>query len=92
MLDPQLLSILVCPATHRPLHLASAAELAAVNAAIAAGKARTRAGEAVRTPLAAALVVEGGGACYPVQDDIPILLSAEAILLESAGAAPAQPG
>ena len=80
-LDPAFLARLVCPSSKRPLRKATAAELAAVNARIAAGAARTRGGDAVQSPLASALVVEGGEWLYQVREGIPILLTPEAIAL-----------
>ncbi len=48
MLDTQLLAILACPETRRPLRLAEPALLAAVNQAIAAGRLTNRVGEVIR--------------------------------------------
>jgi uncharacterized protein YbaR (Trm112 family) len=81
MIDPEFLRMLVCPASRQPLREASAAELAAVNRAIAAGGVRTRGGNPVSAPLAAGLVPADGAFVYPIQDGIPILLSAEAVPL-----------
>jgi len=80
-LDPALLARLVCPSSKRPLREATPAELAAVNARVASGSARTRGGEVVQSPLPSALVVEGGEWIYPVREGIPILLTPEAIAL-----------
>lgn len=81
MIDPGFLRMIVCPDSHQALREATPAELARVNAAIAAGKAKNRAGAAVTAPLTAGLVVADGTVLYPIQDGIPILLSAEAITL-----------
>jgi uncharacterized protein len=81
MIDQDFLGMLVCPATKKPLRLASAAELGAVNDAIRGGKARNRGGTAVTAAWAEALATADGSAIYPIQDGIPILLSAEAVLL-----------
>ena len=91
-MDQDFLNMLRCPVTRQPLRLASAAELAAVNASIRQGSARNRGGEAVTRELGAGLVPEGGDAIYPILEDIPILLSTEAIPLTGAGfRAPAGP-
>ena len=58
-IDPEFLELLRSPDTKKPLRLAEAAELAAVNAAIGAGTAKTRSGDAVSEPLDAGLVPEG---------------------------------
>lgn len=73
--------MLVCPRTRQPLRLATAAELAAVNAAITAGSARNRGGDPVDRQLESGLVPTSGEALYPILDGIPILLSAAAIPL-----------
>ena len=71
--------MLVCPATKQPLRVASSAELAAVNEAIRKGASKNRGGTAVTVPWAAALATTDGSWLYPIQDDIPILLSSEAV-------------
>lgn len=83
MIDPDFLAMLVCPSTHEALREASAAELQAVNAAVAAGAARNRAGDVVAEPIEGGLVAPDGGVLYPIRGGIPILLAAEAIPLES---------
>lgn len=79
MIDPKFLAMLVCPASRQPLREASSAELQALNAAIGQGGVRTRAGATVTVPCQGALVTRDGAWIYPVQEGIPILLSAEAI-------------
>ena len=81
MIDPEFLGMLVCPSSRQPLREATAAELEAVNAAIAAGEARNRGGNAVDKSIEAGLVPTSGEALYPILDGIPILLSSEAIPL-----------
>jgi uncharacterized protein YbaR (Trm112 family) len=79
MIDPEFLAMLVCPATKQPLRVADATELAAVNDRIRGGAVRNRGGTAVTEPLRAALATADGGWLYPVVDDIPNLLSSEAV-------------
>lgn len=79
MIDPDFLRLLVCPATRQPLRAAEAAELAAVNRAIAGGSLRNRGGAQVSTPWAGALVTADAAWLYPIQDGFPILVSGEAI-------------
>jgi uncharacterized protein YbaR (Trm112 family) len=79
MIDPEFLGLLVCPATKQPLRVADAAELAAVNDRIRGGAVRNRGGTAVTKPMSAALATADGAWLYPIEDDIPNLLSAEAV-------------
>lgn len=82
MLDAQLLAILACPETRRPLRLAEPALLAAVNEAIAAGRVTNRAGQVIHEPVEELLVREDGAVAYPVREEIPVLLIDEGIPLE----------
>lgn len=72
--DAQILELLACPETHAPLRVAEATLLAQVNARIAAGDLKTRAGTAVIAPLEEALVRADGKCLYRVDDGIPNLL------------------
>lgn len=79
MIDPDFLGMLVCPATKQPLRVANERELTAVNAAIQRGATKNRGGAAVSVPWTAALATTDGAWLYPIQDEIPILLSSEAV-------------
>lgn len=79
MIEPEFLAMLACPATRQPLREATAAELAALNAAAARGALRNRGGAQVPGPLPAALASADGAWFYPIRDGIPRLLIAEAI-------------
>lgn len=81
MIDEEFLGMLVCPSSRRPLREATAAELEAVSARIAAGAAKNRGGNVVETPIEAGLVPDSGEVLYPILDGIPILLTSEAIPL-----------
>jgi uncharacterized protein YbaR (Trm112 family) len=80
-LDPELVAILVCPETKRPVRAATADELAKVNASIRDGSARNRGGSSVERELSEALVREDGAVLFPVEDGIPSMLIEESIPL-----------
>jgi uncharacterized protein YbaR (Trm112 family) len=82
MVDPELLEILVCPETRQPVREADAALIARLNAAIASGSVRNRAGEGVSEPVDGGLVRQDGAFLYPIRTDIPIMLIDEAIPLD----------
>ncbi len=85
MLDPELLEILVCPETREPLDLVEPEHLARINKAIAEGRIRTQAGQTVRASVEAGLLRRDGKVLYPVQNDIPIMLIDEALVLTDMG-------
>jgi uncharacterized protein YbaR (Trm112 family) len=76
-----LVDILVCPETKQPVRLATAPELASINAKISSGTLRNRGGEAVKNLLVEALVREDGRILYPVDDGIPVMLIEESVEL-----------
>lgn len=82
MVDPELLEILVCPETRKPVRLAEPELLDRLNRAIVEGRLETRGGETVRTELEEALVREGDDLVYPVLDGIPVMLIDEGISLD----------
>ena len=77
-MDPEYLSILMCPKTRGTLRLATDAEILDINQKIKAGVVS---GDA----LEAGLVSECGSFLYPIRDGIPVLLADEALPL---GASP----
>ena len=85
VLDPELLDILVCPESRRPVAPADAGVLARVNDAAAAGTLVNRAGRPVPSPVQDLLVRDDGRVAYPVRDDIPIMLIDESIDLAALG-------
>jgi len=76
-----LLEILVCPETKQAIAPASAEVLAKVNAEIEAGRLRNRGGDALSKSIGEGLVREDGKVLYIVDDDIPVMLIEESILL-----------
>ena len=80
-IDPELVEILVCPETRRPVRVASAEELARVNAGVKGGTLRNRSGAKVEHELSEALVRDDGRVLFPVEDGIPSMLIEESIPL-----------
>lgn len=74
------LELLACPEDKSPLRLADDDTVAALNAAISAGKLRNRAGEAVTEAIAGGLLRADGAFLYPIRE-FPILLVDEGIAL-----------
>ncbi len=81
MVDPELLSILVCPENKTPVRLADAELVEKVNAAIAAGTLKYRNGEKVEEAIEAGLVREDNAYLYAIREDIPVMLIDESIAL-----------
>ena len=78
-IDPNLLQILACPATHQYLLEAGSEQLAAINEKIRAGGVENVGGTKVENELTAALMREVGALLYPIVDGIPVLLENEGI-------------
>ncbi|MCK6444970.1 MAG: hypothetical protein L6Q99_01125 [Planctomycetes bacterium] len=81
MIDKELLDVLACPESHQGLREATASELAAWNAKIAAGGLKNLAGKPLAEPLEGALVREDSKRLYPIKDGIPVLLIDEGVAL-----------
>lgn len=82
MIADELLKLLVCPQTRKPVREADSELLARVNDRIARKEIQTRDGRRVEEPLEEALVREDGAVLYPVRDGIPVMLIGESIVLE----------
>ena len=82
-MDKRLLDILCCPATKQPLRPLTRTELDALNRAIAGGGAQTAA-------LAAGLITADGKRVYRIDDDIPVMLADEAIMVAQLDGFPAR--
>ncbi|MEM8982540.1 MAG: Trm112 family protein [Pseudomonadota bacterium] len=80
-MNQQLLDIISCPQTHKPLNPVSERWLAALNRAVESGQLTTRAGAVVTKPLAGGFITADERIFYPLHDGIPVLLEGESILL-----------
>ena len=78
-LDPRLLEILCCPLTRQPLQMLDAQRLAALNAAIAAGRLKQADGVTLGTPWKEGLITANGSRAYRIDEGIPVLLADEAV-------------
>lgn len=81
-MDKKLLTILVCPVTHRELSVARSDVLRSVNDRIRTGSLTNREGTTLTEELKEALVTSDKKLLYPVADGIPVLLEGEAVSLE----------
>jgi uncharacterized protein YbaR (Trm112 family) len=72
-MDPEYLSILMCPKTRGPLRPASPAEVARANDVLEA-----RGGDGIER-VEEGLVCVSAGLFYPVRDGIPVLLTTQAL-------------
>ncbi len=81
MLKQQFIDLLRCPETRRTLATAETELLTRVNSAIVQGGVKNRMGQVLDKPLEGGLIRDDGEVLYPVQGDIPILLTDEGISL-----------
>jgi len=76
-MENALLDLLCSPESHAPLRFARDDELARINVLIRAGQLRNRSGTLVQQEFESCLVCEREGACFPIRDQLPVLLSVE---------------
>lgn len=88
MISDELLRCLRCPKTAEPLALADGALVAKLNELVEQGKLRNRAGDVVGRRLEEGLIAKEAGVVYPVADEIPDLVSDDAIPLDQLDAPP----
>jgi uncharacterized protein len=80
-MSPKLLQILRCPETHQALELADPELLAQLNSRIQSGQLTNRSGQPVTQTIDAGLIRADRHCLFPIRDDIPVLLTDEAIPL-----------
>jgi len=81
----EILEILCCPETKEPVALIDEDMLKKINTAIEAGKAFKRNGEPVQNLIDDGLLRQDGKYCYPIREEIPIMLIDEAIDMKTVG-------
>jgi uncharacterized protein len=82
-IDKRLLDILCCPTTRQPVQPLNAQQLAAFNAAQAAGGLGPADGSAVAVPLKEGLITRDGKTVYRIEDGIPVMLAEQAVNVAS---------
>jgi uncharacterized protein YbaR (Trm112 family) len=82
MIKKHFLEMLVCPVTKTSLHPAPPELIEKLNLAIAEGRIVDRTNKKVELPVEAGLLGEGDQIFYRIEDDIPVMLPEEAILLD----------
>ena len=78
-MDRKLLDLLVCPATHQPLHRLDGGQRDRVNVAIAEGRVPRGDGAAETRRIDDALATRDGHTVYRIDDGIPVLLVDEGL-------------
>lgn len=82
-LDSELIQLLRCPQTGKPVQNAAPSQIATVNLQIVAGDCRDASGEIVTEKLQGGLISECGTWLYPIRDAIPTMIAEESIRLGS---------
>ena len=77
-MEETFIELLCAPLTHAALRLANAAELSQINSQICQRLVRNRDGATLDTELDGALLCQSENSCYPVRDDLPVLIPGEA--------------
>ena len=81
-MSQEIIALLVCPESRMPLRRAPGALIEKINAAIADGRVRNRAGNHVTGAVVEALVREDSVLVFLVRDGIPNLLFDESVELD----------
>lgn len=74
-ISKELLAILCCPVTKKPVQILSAERLKKLNDAIASGKIKDVDGNAVREKVGEALITADDKTIYRIDDGIPVMLA-----------------
>ena len=84
MISEELLNIIACPQTKQGLLLAGPEVVEKINSLIEKGGIRNRFGQSVEEKIDGGLIREDGKYLYPIRNGIPVLLTDEAISLNTA--------
>ncbi len=87
--DTSMVSILACPENLTPVRLATDAEIGTINARIAAGQLKDRAGATVRNPIDAALIREDSRIAYRFDGSVPVMVIEQGLVLDDSVGPPA---
>ena len=82
MVDAQLLALLVCPATHQEVTLASPADVERLIQGVREGIVRTVGGVEADATFDGALLRQDGAVAYPIRDGIPVMLVEEGLVID----------
>jgi uncharacterized protein YbaR (Trm112 family) len=74
-MEESLVRLIRAPHSHAPLRLATATELANINAKIRLGQIKTLAGAAVTDDLAECMICDADATCYQVREGMPVLIA-----------------
>ena len=80
--DRKLLDILRCPVTKQQVFPLTGQQLTAINQAIAMGNVVQADGSTVNDPLDEGLITENQNRVYRVEQEIPVMLEDESILID----------
>jgi len=80
-MEDTLLDLLCSPEGHAPLRFARGDELARINTLIRAGQLRNRSGMLIEQEFESCLVCEQENTCFPIRDQLPVLLSTESFFV-----------
>jgi len=79
MVAEELLALLRCPESRQPLTVATPELIARLEALRATGSLRDRAGNPYSVPIESGLVTADGSYFYPIRDEIPVMITGDAI-------------
>jgi len=78
-ISKELLAILCCPVTKKPVQILAAERLQKLNEAIASGKIKNTDGTFVKEAVAEALITIDDQTIYRIDEGIPVMLSGQGI-------------
>jgi uncharacterized protein YbaR (Trm112 family) len=79
----ELLNILCCPVTKKPVRMLAVDQITKLNAAIASGKVKDVDGNIVKDKVAEALITDDNKTIYRIDEGIPVMLAGMGIPADS---------